>query len=192
MDSGDLSLKADGKQTLPDLKLIYHAPCHLRAQGNGLPGLELLRRLDGVTVENADAGCCGISGSYGFKKEKYDIAQTVGSELFAKVRESGAQAAVSRVRHLPRADNARFRQIQPAPCHHSAAAARSPLGFWFTQQFLLNSCGRRLTACHMHVGFANTTENQEQAAALPHRQTSIFRALHPLPRRFAASPKDTP
>ena len=96
VDSGDLSLKADGKQqTLPDLKLIYHAPCHLRAQGNGLPGLELLRRLDGVTVENADAGCCGISGSYGFKKEKYDIAQTVGSELFAKVRDSGAQAAVS-------------------------------------------------------------------------------------------------
>ena len=67
----------------------------MRAQGNGLPGLELLRRLDGVTVENADAGCCGISGSYGFKKEKYDIAQTVGSELFTKVRESGAQAAVS-------------------------------------------------------------------------------------------------
>ena len=96
VDSGDLSLKADGKHVnLPDLKLIYHAPCHLRAQGNGLPGLELLRRLDGVTAENADAGCCGISGSYGFKKEKYDIAQTVGSELFDKVRESGAHAAVS-------------------------------------------------------------------------------------------------
>lgn len=44
VDSGDLSLKADGKHVnLPDLKLIYHAPCHLRAQGNGLPGLELLR-----------------------------------------------------------------------------------------------------------------------------------------------------
>ena len=44
-----------------------------------------------MTVENADAGCCGIFDSYGFKKEKYDIAQTVGSELFDKVRESGAQ-----------------------------------------------------------------------------------------------------
>ena len=54
-----------------------------------------LRRLEGVPVENADAGCCGISDSYGFKKEKYDITQTVGSELFDKVRESGAQAAVS-------------------------------------------------------------------------------------------------
>ena len=75
--------------------LIYHAPCHLRAQGNGLPGLELLRRLPGLTVDNADAGCCGISGSYGFKKEKYDIAQAVGSRLFAAVRESGATATVS-------------------------------------------------------------------------------------------------
>ncbi|MBO4300508.1 MAG: anaerobic glycerol-3-phosphate dehydrogenase subunit C [Desulfovibrio sp.] len=75
--------------------LVYHAPCHLRAQGNGLPGLDLLRRLPGVYVDYADAGCCGISGSYGFKKEKYDIAQTVGSRLFARVRESGATAAVS-------------------------------------------------------------------------------------------------
>ena len=96
VDNGDFSLAADGKASqLPDLRLIYHAPCHLRAQGNGLPGLELLRRLEGVTTENADAGCCGISGSYGFKKEKYDIAQEIGAELFARVRESGAQAAVS-------------------------------------------------------------------------------------------------
>ncbi len=75
--------------------IIYHAPCHLRAQGNGLPGLALLRRIPGVNVDNADAGCCGISGSYGFKKEKYNIAQTIGSRLFATIRESGAATAVS-------------------------------------------------------------------------------------------------
>ena len=95
-DSGHLRLTPDGgARALPEERLVYHAPCHLRAQGDGLPGLELLRRLDGLEVLNADAGCCGISGSYGFKKGKYDIAQAVGARLFARVRESGARMAVT-------------------------------------------------------------------------------------------------
>ena len=95
-DSGDLDT-SPGKslQDQPDMRIIYHAPCHLRAQGNGLPSLELLRRLPGVSVSDAHAGCCGISGSYGFKTEKYDIAQEVGAELFAAVRESGADISAS-------------------------------------------------------------------------------------------------
>ena len=95
-ERGELQLDAKtAGACLPELRVIYHAPCHLRAQGNGLPGLELLRRLPGVMVRNADAGCCGISGSYGFKKEKYDIGQEIGAALFKAVRESGAHIAAS-------------------------------------------------------------------------------------------------
>lgn len=93
VDKGELNVKdAPAKETL---KVIYHAPCHLRAQGNGLPGFNLLKELPGVEPEEANAGCCGISGSYGFKKEKYDIAQEVGEELFRKVRNSAAPIAAS-------------------------------------------------------------------------------------------------
>ena len=74
---------------------VYHAPCHLRAQGGGLPGYELLRQLPGIRIENADAGCCGISGSYGFKKEKYAIGMDVGAPLFDRVRRSGARLSCS-------------------------------------------------------------------------------------------------
>lgn len=95
-ERGELQLAAGTSSAcLPELRAIYHAPCHLRAQGNGLPGLELLRRLPGVMVRNADAGCCGISGSYGFKKEKYDIGQEIGAALFKTIRESGAHIAAS-------------------------------------------------------------------------------------------------
>jgi glycerol-3-phosphate dehydrogenase subunit C len=38
-----------------------------------------------------NARCCGIAGTYGLKAEKYDIAMAVGADLFAQVRESGAQ-----------------------------------------------------------------------------------------------------
>lgn len=92
IDKGELAL--DGPD-LPDMNVIYHAPCHLRAQGNGLPGLELLRSLKGVKARDANAGCCGISGSYGFKKEKYDIAQDIGADLFAAIRDSHADVSAS-------------------------------------------------------------------------------------------------
>lgn len=95
VERGELRLEPENRASLPELRVIYHAPCHLRAQGNGLPGLELIRRLPGVASRNADAGCCGISGSYGFKKEKYAIAQDIGATLFRTVRESGAHVAVS-------------------------------------------------------------------------------------------------
>lgn len=75
-------------------RLIYHAPCHLRAQGMGRPGLELLRDI-GIRVEDAAAGCCGISGSYGFKTGKYEVASAVGAELFRTVRDSGAACVVT-------------------------------------------------------------------------------------------------
>lgn len=88
-------LRLDSAPAAPELRVIYHAPCHLRAQGGGLPGLALLRRLPGVTAVGADAGCCGQSGSYGFKKEKYAIAQQIGARLFERIRESGAQIAAS-------------------------------------------------------------------------------------------------
>lgn len=90
-EKGDLDLTEKDNQA--PLKIIYHAPCHLRAQGNGLPGLDLLQKMKDITATPANAGCCGISGSYGFKKEKYDIAQEIGAELFEKVRTSEAPIA---------------------------------------------------------------------------------------------------
>ena len=33
-----------------------------------------------------DADCCGIAGTYGLKKEKYEIGMKVGERLFSAVR----------------------------------------------------------------------------------------------------------
>lgn len=94
IDDGDLSL-ADAATGADSLQIAYHAPCHLRASGHGLPGLELLRRIPAVEVHNLNAGCCGQSGSYGFKKEHYEVAQAVGNALFQAVRQSNASLAVT-------------------------------------------------------------------------------------------------
>ena len=74
--------------------VAYHAPCQLKGQGMGKPALALLRLIPGLTVVDAEATCCGIAGTYGFKKEKYDIAMAVGKPLFDKVREVNPRLAV--------------------------------------------------------------------------------------------------
>jgi glycerol-3-phosphate dehydrogenase subunit C len=75
--------------------LAYHAPCHLRALGLGRPGIELLQRIPGLRIEDMDAGCCGMSGSYELKKGHYDIGMRIGAALFEAVDKSGAKIAVS-------------------------------------------------------------------------------------------------
>jgi len=77
-----------------ELTVAYHAPCQLKGQGMGKPALSLLRRIPGLTVVDAEATCCGIAGTYGFKKEKYEIAMAVGKPLFDKVKEVNPHLAV--------------------------------------------------------------------------------------------------
>ncbi|MDR2975054.1 MAG: anaerobic glycerol-3-phosphate dehydrogenase subunit C [Propionibacteriaceae bacterium] len=72
----------------------YHAPCQLKGQGMGRPAVELLKLIPGLTVVDAEATCCGIAGTYGVKKEKYDIGQAVGRPLFDKVREINPDFAI--------------------------------------------------------------------------------------------------
>lgn len=66
----------------------YHAPCQQAGHWMGKPALELLALIPGLTVEESDADCCGIAGTYGLKAEKYDIAMAVGAPLFRQVQEA--------------------------------------------------------------------------------------------------------
>lgn len=76
-----------------EVSLGYHAPCHLRAQGIGTPSIRLLRLIPGVSVDDLDAGCCGLSGSFGFKQEKYELAMQIGSPLFRRVQQGADEGA---------------------------------------------------------------------------------------------------
>jgi len=75
-------------QPLP-LTIPYHAPCQLRGHGIGKPALDLLGLIGDLRVIELDADCCGIAGTYGLKKEKYEISMAVGRPLFNTLRELG-------------------------------------------------------------------------------------------------------
>jgi glycerol-3-phosphate dehydrogenase subunit C len=63
------------------LKVAYFAPCHLRSLGIGLPAFEILQLIPGLQIENIEADCCGLGGTFGFKKEKYEISQEIGRDV---------------------------------------------------------------------------------------------------------------
>jgi glycerol-3-phosphate dehydrogenase subunit C len=76
-----------------DEELPYHAPCQLRSHGIGLPAMDLFALVPGLRAIDLDHDCCGIAGTYGLKREKYDIAMRVGADLFRRIKESGAPEA---------------------------------------------------------------------------------------------------
>jgi glycerol-3-phosphate dehydrogenase subunit C len=57
-------------------------PCQYRAHRIGKPGIDLLNLIPELNILDSHAPCCGIAGTYGYKKEKYDISMNVGQSLF--------------------------------------------------------------------------------------------------------------
>jgi glycerol-3-phosphate dehydrogenase subunit C len=75
--------------------LPYHPPCQLKSHGIGTPAMDLFALVPGLRAADQDHDCCGAAGTYGLKKERWQIAQDVGAPLFAKVR-AAAEAGASR------------------------------------------------------------------------------------------------
>jgi glycerol-3-phosphate dehydrogenase subunit C len=75
------------------LTVPYHAPCQQQGHGIGKPALDLLALVADLRVIELDVDCCGVAGTYGLKKEKYDISMAVGDQLFRELQEAGADVA---------------------------------------------------------------------------------------------------
>lgn len=88
---GELNL--EGLQPIP-LRLAYHQPCQYRAHRIGSPALEIMQRIPELDIIEGYADCCGIAGTYGYKKEKYEISMSVGQPLFDFVLDVGGPLAV--------------------------------------------------------------------------------------------------
>ncbi|MCQ2185019.1 MAG: anaerobic glycerol-3-phosphate dehydrogenase subunit C [Bacteroidales bacterium] len=63
-------------------KITYHTACHMNKMGWAIYSTELLRMIPGVELTVPGQKCCGIAGTFGFKKENYTYSQKIGQELF--------------------------------------------------------------------------------------------------------------
>jgi FAD/FMN-containing dehydrogenase/Fe-S oxidoreductase len=81
---------------LPKLncKAILHGHCHQKAIMKMTTEESLLRRL-GIDFESPAPGCCGMAGSFGFERDKYEISQSIGElELLPAVRQATADCLI--------------------------------------------------------------------------------------------------
>ncbi len=76
-------------------KVVYHTACHLECSGAAIFTIELLRSLPGLEVVVLDSECCGSAGTYGYKREHYDISMKIGKDLFEQIQTSDADLAIS-------------------------------------------------------------------------------------------------
>ena len=79
------------RSTPPGGKVAYHAPCHLRAQGIGFKGRDLLRKIPGVTVAATVSECCGHDGTYAMTVEGFEVSARVGEKAFQGMKTAEAQ-----------------------------------------------------------------------------------------------------
>jgi FAD/FMN-containing dehydrogenase/Fe-S oxidoreductase len=69
-----------------DRKAILHGHCHHKSLMKMTAEESVLRRI-GVDFQSPAPGCCGMAGSFGFERDKYDISIAIGElELLPAVR----------------------------------------------------------------------------------------------------------
>ncbi len=73
-------------------RVAYHTACHMERMGWVVYSTQLLKMIPGLDLVMLDSQCCGISGTYGFKKENYETSQKIGEPLFKAIAEANVEA----------------------------------------------------------------------------------------------------
>jgi Fe-S oxidoreductase len=59
-------------------RVLLHGHCHQKSMGGVAPAKALLGRIPGVTVQELEAGCCGMAGSFGYAREHFAVSRAIG------------------------------------------------------------------------------------------------------------------
>ena len=82
----------DTNFTKPVGAVTYHMPCHLRAQNIGHKSADVLRAIPGASVDVVEK-CSAVDGTWGFKKEYYELSMRLAKPLFDAVTAGGPVTA---------------------------------------------------------------------------------------------------
>jgi glycerol-3-phosphate dehydrogenase subunit C len=91
LNTTDVQLKLKKEK----IKVAYHTPCHMEKLGWSYYSLELLKLIPNIELKVLDSQCCGIAGTYGFKKENYKTSQDIGEPLFKQIENADIDYVVT-------------------------------------------------------------------------------------------------
>ncbi|MDR1882253.1 MAG: anaerobic glycerol-3-phosphate dehydrogenase subunit C [Prevotella sp.] len=77
------------------IKAAYHTPCHMEKLGWSYYSIELLKLIPNMELKIFDSRCCGIAGTYGFKKENYKTSRDIGTPLFEQIEASDVDYVIT-------------------------------------------------------------------------------------------------
>ncbi len=87
-EEGRLSFRAGGRALL-------HSHCHEKALGFDVATRAALAVVPGLEVEDPDAGCCGMSGVFGYEADHYELSVAIAERrLLPAVRDARPDTAV--------------------------------------------------------------------------------------------------
>jgi glycerol-3-phosphate dehydrogenase subunit C len=78
-----------------DRSVAYHIPCHLKALGIGYPAVKIFEMIEGLTCHVLDDNCCGLAGTYGFKKRNQETSRKLGQIAASSIRDLKVDALVA-------------------------------------------------------------------------------------------------
>jgi glycerol-3-phosphate dehydrogenase subunit C len=84
----------DTRFSRPVGAVTYHVPCHLRAQNIGHKSADVLRAIPGASVTVVEK-CSAVDGTWGFKKEYYELSLKLARPLFDAITTNGAATAAT-------------------------------------------------------------------------------------------------
>lgn len=94
-----LGLYKEGKLKPAAKKLMgefaYHTPCHLFAFGSTGASIELLDKFCGLKVRDLKGGCCGLAGTFGMQKDKYELSEKISENLRDALKRTSAKIVLT-------------------------------------------------------------------------------------------------
>jgi FAD/FMN-containing dehydrogenase/Fe-S oxidoreductase len=91
-----LATKAPGFGTgrLEGARILLHGHCHHKAVFGGPANEIALLRQAGATVEQIQAGCCGMAGPFGFEADKFEVSKAIANDGLLPAVASAASATL--------------------------------------------------------------------------------------------------
>ena len=82
--------------TSKEKEIKIHGHCHQKSLIGMYPAFTMLNLPTNYKVSILNTGCCGMAGSFGFKKEHYDLSMQIGEDsLFPKVRNLNSETILA-------------------------------------------------------------------------------------------------
>ncbi len=73
VNAGRIQFEFDGQHR----NILFHGHCQQKANFGTAAILQLLGSIPGSTVEEIEAGCCGMAGAFGYEKEHYQLSMEI-------------------------------------------------------------------------------------------------------------------